>query len=42
VTKGLYLLIKVRVKESGSEVLKALRKDNMLPMKGQPKSPGGR
>ncbi|KAJ0444007.1 hypothetical protein HanIR_Chr16g0827041 [Helianthus annuus] len=28
--------------ESGSPDLKARRKDHMFPMKGQPKSPGGR
>ena len=30
------------MKESGREDLKALRKDHMLPMNGQPRSPGGR
>ena len=38
---AVYLLMKVRMKESGSLDLKALRKDHILPMKGQPKSPGG-
>jgi hypothetical protein len=38
---AVYVLMKVRMKESGSLDLKALRKDHILPMKGQPKSPGG-
>ena len=38
---AVYLLMKMRMKESGSLDLKALRKDHIFPMKGQPKSPGG-
>lgn len=35
------LVVKEFMKESGSVDLKALRNDHILPMKGQPKSPGG-
>nr|GMD64966.1 hypothetical protein Iba_chr12cCG0830 [Ipomoea batatas] len=37
-----YLEANEAMKESGLLDLKALRKDHMLPMKGQPKSPGGK
>nr|GMC80101.1 hypothetical protein Iba_chr04aCG17170 [Ipomoea batatas] len=37
-----YLEANEDVKESGLEDLKALRKGHMLPMKGKPKSPGGK
>lgn len=36
------LLTQFEMKESGSLDFKALRKDKVLPMKGQPMSPGGR
>ena len=37
-----YLETKERMKESGSLDLKARRNNNILPIKGHPKSPGGR
>jgi len=39
--EGRYLFTKLRMKESGSLDLKAVRKDHIFPMKGQPKSPRG-
>ena len=40
--EGDHLVIKLEMKESGSVDLKALRKDHILPINGQPRSPGGR
>lgn len=37
-----YLETKESIKESGRVDLKARRKDHIFPMKGKPKSPGGR
>lgn len=36
------MMANLEMKESGFLDLKTVRKDNILPMKGKPRSPGGR